>query len=295
MFKPRHPAEIDRGDSRLRFSERMEGLPRTLELARRPDRSDILSSLVYTADYLWEHGMRCDADPVECCRALTLAARARAALFVFDEIREPLRRWSLEEGEPVAYSKPVDESHLHSGKWCDAVIRSIITRQSDCLRELRYISFERLSISSSYSPNRKWDYHTTELHRVLASAAVDPTLKVALYFKQHEIQSRSRKLKKVIERARDADHRLMEALDEGSPERFNATLAERLDLSFKILDAQPDPEIRRNVAVLWPLQLNAVVAIARDRGFPIEVESDYLPRFWVSGEYFRRPADESDS
>ncbi len=286
MFIPRHDIKIDLAHSRERYEYELAAARRKLEILRDPTRSDLLTNLGMSAEAVYDHGLRIGADPAVCAWALTTAARANTAAFVFSDLKSVARPWQLDDGPPYAFSKLTDESSVHSGRWMDAIKQSIVSRQHDCLGELLPLTFEDLSRSSTRSADLKRDYHYVEQDRILAQAALDPDVPLAADYKLHAAGARPVKSRPVNRRIAEANVRMAEALDHRNTEEFNAALAESLKLRAVAFGKLAE-EYKQNHTALWPLGVIALVVLAHDRGMPIEVESDYLPRPWVIGEFFR--------
>lgn len=286
MFIPRHAVNLDPSHDRERYEYELDSARRKLEILRDPMRSDLLAPLGTSAGHVYDYGLRIAADPTVCAWALTVAARANTAVFVFRRLQNPSLAVRLDDGPTFTFITTVDESSVHSGRWVDAVQQAIVARRQDCLAELLPITYEELSRSSTSSANPTRDYHYAELHRVLARCAVDPTRRLAPDYLTHATGARPAKVRPVNQRIGEANNRMAEAIDAGDAVRFNGALAESLKLRRTAFADLPD-DTQRNHTALWPLGVIALAALAQDRGLTVEVESDYLPRLWVTGDLFR--------
>lgn len=287
MFIPRHDVEIDVNLSKENYERELASMKECLLIARDPHRVDLLRLFGMTAEHAYDWGLRIGADLAACAFALTVAARVNTALFVFAELTDPPRHWSLGDGYPVTFTKPVDESHVHAGTWMSAVGQSVVARQRDCLEFLLPITYERLAQSSTWSEEPERDYHYVERQRVLAAAALDPGRPIASGYKLHAAGAQPKRLRPSNRRELEASGRMVEALDAQAADAFNTALADVLRAHRETLSQTKNPERKRHSSALWPLGLIAIAAVAHDRGIPIQVESDYLPRPWVTGELFR--------
>jgi hypothetical protein len=286
MFIPRHDIKIDLAHSRGRYDYEQQSVREILNILRDPTRSDLLTHLGMSAEAVYDHGLRIGADPAVCAWALTTAARANTAVFVFAKLTDPPRQWQLDQGPPVTFTEPVCESTVHSGRWMEAVQQAVVARQYDCLAELLPISYVELSRSSTRSSAPDRDDHRVEQNRVLAQAALDPGRPLAAKYLLHAAGARPTKMPQVNRRIAEANDQMVNSLDTRDAVSFNTALAESLKLRA-VSSQRLNEEYKQNHTVLWPLGLIALVVLAHDRGMPIEVESDYLPRPWVIGEFFR--------
>ncbi|AWM40231.1 hypothetical protein GobsT_13170 [Gemmata obscuriglobus] len=289
MFVPQHAVKLDLADSRRRYEFEAEAVQKRLEILRDPSRVDLLTSLAHSAEVTYHHGLLISAAPRVCAWALAVAARANTAAFVFSDLKASPRPWRLDNGPPYSFYERVDESSVHSGRWVDAISQAVVARQVDCLIELRPIAYDALRRSSSRSSDPERDRHRVEQHRALAEAALDPDRPLAPDYLIHAAAARPAKVRPINRRIGEANDRMVNALDVQDAAKFNAALAESLELRRTAFADLPE-ETKGNHTALWPLGLIALVVLAHDRGIPIEVESDYLPRPWVTGELFQESA-----
>lgn len=287
MFVPRHQVDLELSHCRGRYDYELDSARQWLPILHDPRRSDGLIYLASAASHVYDNGLRIGADPAVVAWALTVAARANTAVFVFSDLVLRPRPWRLDtEGRSVTFDRPTSESSVHSGRWVDAAQQAVIARQHDCLAELLIITYDQLSRSSTRTTAPKRDYHYTELNLVLAAAALDPDRPLAKEYEYHAARSRPAKVKPAAERSAAATLRVVEAIDQRDTIAFNTALFEKLQHFREAVSAGSD-EYRRNTTALYPLGNIALAVLAHDRGIRVEVESDYLPRPWVTGELFR--------
>lgn len=286
MYIKRHEINPDLRNHGQNYDLNHRHVIELLDILRDPSRSDLLNSLGSSAEALCYNGMLTGQDPRVCAWGLQLSARAETSLFVFRCAKSNPRRWKLDMGLEVSFTKDVDRSHLHSSHWNDGLLQSLVTRQHDCLRELVSIPYDDLEGSSVEKPFSR-DHHYVEEQRLLALAALDPGKKLGEEYLFHSNGSSPVKMPSINRRIGVALDQMVYAFDAGDSASFNSNLVEALKLRPQAIKKLKE-EYRVNPSALWPLAIIGLVAMAYDRGMSIEVESDYLPREWVTGEYFHR-------
>jgi hypothetical protein len=265
------------------YFEDLERMSVRIEMARRS--SDVLTSLASIAEGVYMTGSVVAPDDAQTGFAIRVAAQANTATLVFAHIEAPPRYCPLGDGPPVTYDVPTDESHVHGGRWVQAFRQAVVSRQPDLLGHLKTIPGELLRLSSTRGDqiSNDWD----EFHRAI--------LTDRLFTRHPAFVSVTEWAARAQQRSRDGKAvilltvpyldvlRSMEQLDEA---KFSVALAEALRMHKKYWGGTE--ERRRDLNGLVSLKLTAAAALAWDRGLRFDVESDYMPRSWVTGELFRQ-------
>jgi hypothetical protein len=227
-------------------------------------------------------------DSIELKRALTIAANTAMSIFDLADLSNTIE-YDLYVGEGQAFSFPQTGPTSYSNCWTwetgyylglacreKHVLDSLVSKPTDIARqsslisnEYRYLMLDALK--SLYKPETP----ITEVSEKLTAAlrATDPDI--------------------VMEMTIDAtlniavpEMEMIFCLLEGDSEAFNVSLAKALELHKKHWSSTEqmsgDP---RGFIAIAPL---GIACYAYDAGFPIEVESEYIPKYILEKQFSDR-------
>jgi hypothetical protein len=242
-----------------------------------------LNLLASVARSVYRAGSVVAPDAPEVARALLIAAQAKTAIFVAARVEEPPRYVTLGEGPPITYSSPIDEAYVHVGTWTDAFYLAAITRQSDLLAVLRGVPTDLLRQSSTRGSDFAYQY-VDFLKDAWATA------QFTHYAEFIDLEKRCAACTDRTARCKYVRHltapflSVLRCVEAGDSASLNSALAEASKMHKKYWNASE--KLRNDFDGFVSLQLTAAAALAWDRGMRFDVESDYTPRSWVTGELF---------
>lgn len=235
-------------------------------------------------------GVLCPDAP-DTVRALLLAAQAGAGLFIFQRIEDPPRPFLLGDGPPVTYTTPVAPDYADVLTWTRAFYLTIVTRQADLTNELCRVTEDTLRGSGLILKGPvDTEYRFTEL---LKQVWHGPEFTRGALFHQvvadMEAAAGQRTKGGKYVRAITVPHlRVLRQLGERNADGFAAALEEAIQQHKKYWSSTE--QLRKEFDGFVSMKLTAAAALAWDRGLRFQVESDYLPWSWVTGELFQGPA-----
>ncbi len=277
----RHAVNLD-GFSEY-FKMQNARLDRVLQAARRD--ANNLYSLFQTAENIYFSGAVLAPDSPEVARALTLAAQAGAALFVFQQIDNPPRPFVLGEGSPVVYTEPAQSSCAAFPMWIQVFNLCLISRQPHLSDEVCRISNDIFRSSDIVGASDE-DYGFADMLRIVWTQehfTSDPI------FVREEADCR----RLAAGQTRTAGNvrrmtlpylQALRSLDQRDQANFASALTEALKGHKKFWSSA---KYRQQFNGFVSLELIAAGALAWDRGMRFEVESDYLPMSWIRGDLFQ--------
>ncbi|MCZ2342868.1 MAG: immunity 49 family protein [Bacteroidales bacterium] len=224
-------------------------------------------------------------DSPEVARALHLSAQALAAVFAF-RLAPLLEGYELGEGPPVRYPSPIDPSIPDVLIWRKAYDLTLITRQTVPLGYLCRVTKDTFRGSSlvGYTDEEYWFMELKQRAWQESGFGWEPLLaKCEAYEVRAAIISNSDGAE-AVRRVRAPYLRVLRKLGERDAAGLEAALTDALMLHKEYWSATE--ERRKELLGLVSLPLVALAALAWDRGLRFEVESDYLPWSWVTGEIF---------
>jgi Immunity protein 49 len=258
-------------------------LPKSLaNIAKKPSNlSSLLRSAINYAGYL----SVLEPSSPELKRALTIAANSAMSIFALadNSIAIEYDLW-VGEGEAFSFPQTGPTSYGHSGTWQTGyylalacrekhVLDSLVTKPTDIARQSSTIAneYEYLMIDalkSLYEPETPIAEVSEKLMAALRATdpdevmemTIDATLNIAV-----------------------PEMEMIFRLLEGDSEAFNAALAKALELHKKHWSSteqmSDDP---RGFIAIAPL---GIACYAYDAGFPIEVESEYIPKYILEKQF----------
>jgi Immunity protein 49 len=279
----RHPVDLEH--MRTLFRENSEYLGPRLERARQS--SHPLSGVIITAGFVYRAGVVLSPDSREAASALCLEAQANTAMLVFGRIEDPPRYCPLGEGPPVTYSEPADESHVHVGRWTDAWYQAAVTRQANLLSMLRDVPTDLLRRSST----RGSDFAYRHVDFIKETWLDARFIHHPVFTELEEISAACLDNTDRCQYVRHLTAPFLEVLrqiEKGDERQLDAALTEASQMHKKYWSATK--KRRQELEGLVSLKLTAAAALAWDRGMRFDVESDYIPKSWVTGELFTMAA-----
>jgi Immunity protein 49 len=279
----RHPIDLE-NTTRV-FKLNLGRLDSSLEAARRAVNN--LYSLFLTGKNVYYTGSVIAPDSPEVARALRLAARASTAIFVFAQLEDPPRYFSLGEGPPVTYPEPSSESCVELSTWQKAYYLAMITRQRDLLDELCQTPVDLLRRSSTGPRDREGlSYRLIELFQFIGREEHFTQHPVFVEWEAFCTSGPGGSAPGIVAYLGAPLLRVLKQFERRDEVGFNNALTEALQLHKKYWSSKE--KLRKDFEGLVSLPLTAVAALAWDRGMRFDVESDYMPRSWVTGELFTR-------
>lgn len=276
----RHPVDLQRITTV--FEWRRERLDRDLEGARVEPTG--LYSFLGEMECIYQAGSVLAPDSPVVARALRLAAQAGTALFVFQQIDSPPRSFVLGEGPPVTYTKPAGRSCASFYTWMKVFHLCLITRESPLSDEVCRVPNEVFRHSDIVGAADA-DYGFADLLRAVWSQERFTSHPA---FIRVEAECRQRASDRTpgasyVRRMTLPYLQALRQLEQRDDSGFAAALAEGLEGHKEFWSQE---KYREEFDGFVSLQLTAAAALAWDRGLRFEVESDYLPGFWVRGSLF---------
>jgi hypothetical protein len=276
----RHPVDVQRVTNV--FQSRQEDLAESLECARR--NSTTLDLLFRDASRIYLAGSVLAPNSPHVAHALTLAAQAGAALFLFQHIEDPPRPFVLGEGPPVVYVQPAGSSSAAFFNWMTVFYLCLITRQTHLTDEVCRVPNDVFRHSDIVGAATE-DYSYGDMLRAVWT---------------HEHFTRTPIFVRVeAECRRNADTnrrkpnyvrlitlpylQALRYLEERDDKGFAAALTEALQGHKEYWSHS---KYRQEFNGFVSVPLTAVAALAWDRGLRFAVDSDYLPLSWVRGDLF---------
>lgn len=247
--------------------------------------SSSLTGAIGAARGCYQFGSLFEPDSHTVVKAIRVGAEANAALVAAAWLEGPPSLYRLGDGPPVSYSgdRPIDSAHV--GHWLAGFDLAMISRQHDLLDLLASISTDALRKSPTTS-SPEVTFRAVDLRRALWIAprvTADPAY---LWQCQFVAGCTSRSLLHRANRTLGRSYlALFPPLERGDEAAFSEALTEAL-LQHKQFYSSTD-KLRKEPEGFVSLSLTAVAALAWDRGLRFDVESDYAPRSWVTGELFR--------
>jgi hypothetical protein len=227
------------------------------------------------------------ADPVaeqeETYRSVREVAEAGAAFFKAGLITEG--GFSATVGGSSVVLKPLApvNSKYHVGNWLDSLWAAVICRDRQFVRDLTAVPAERLRVAGLSSPEYK--YAWAEALRAFFSGGEDvyPLINRALELTGPE---REDVVPEIALYRHVSPMKLLFDVAAGRADEFNAGLREAVDLHRRFWTANGERASRPDG--FFALSCTALAAVAYDRGIPVDVESDYLPRHFVEPTWLHR-------
>jgi hypothetical protein len=222
-----------------------------------------------------------DPKSVKVGQALKLSAQAGAALFVCQPPGPP-PLVEIGDGPLVHYDKPAPRELAAFTTWLDAFYLCLVARQAaliDCLCRVPNDVFRTSDVVGAADT----DYDFADLLRAVwmqEHFTTDPVFDCV----EASCQAQPAKAKYVhgvtIPFLRAL--RNLEARDESG---FSEALSDGLRGHKAFYSTK---KYRQEFSGLVSLMLTSVAALAYDRGMRFDVQSDYMPQSWVTGEVFRQ-------
>jgi hypothetical protein len=283
MKIPRHPIDIK--EEKAAYLEEYPRMLIRIELARKSN--DVLSTLSSIATSVYQMGSAIAPDTSEVAQALRLGAQANTALLVFAQLGDRPRYLPLGDGPPVTYSEPTDASYVHPYRWVDAFRLGVVTRQVGLVAALCAISTEQLK--ESPTRGEQWAYDWADLHRALWQDPSSFTRASAFVACEQDcLESLRRgKLDKAVRLLTVPYFEVLRRLEQRDEPGFADALAKALRQHQDYWGATA--KHRNKLEGFVSLQLTAAAVLAYDCGLRFDVQSDYMPASWVTGELFRSP------
>jgi len=214
--------------------------------------------------------------------ALRHSAQALTALAMLETSTGPTYAYRLGDASPLA-SLPVSQRFLDPSLWDKAYELSLITRESGLTSDLCGVESTTIGRACGLQPGHPsivffdWAKEVWQSPKFLdgpalrgceaACAALPPG--PGTPFNEQITKSRLTVVRALA----------------GATQ---AVVNEAFDRALRSHQAywSSSRELRKNLTGFVSLPLTALAALAWDRGIQVAVESDYLPRTWVTGEVF---------
>lgn len=226
-----------------------------------------------------------ETDSLRMAGILRVAAQAFTAAFACPRPDSPARPVRIGDGPLVIYDQQAPKFYTTATPWSTAFMLSILTRQRELLDILLAVppNLLRLSAPEGYEDRYYW----SELWRAIGQSK--PVIGHSAYewLRRFVDSCTSRSDVDVRVRELDGPHLdLFAPLEEKNERQFETVLAEALKRHRKYWGATAK---RRQDRSGWvSIRLTATAALAYDRGLRFDVQSDYMPQSWVTGEVFRQ-------
>lgn len=248
-------------------------------------RTTALSGLMM--DALSHLGHRCAVDPLgsngDTWDSLCFAAEVGDAIYAVATAEEGATVEIALQGKqiPVTATGPV--YFASGGTWLTANHLAAIARDVAKTQRLSEVPLDVLRGSGSEEPEyvflmvdmfQKFNLQQHGVHEALNAAlkATDPA----------EIDPVHREHVRVVAFPQlNMFHNIINA---GREEQFNTSLAEALELYKELWSTEENEESPNGYVAIGPLGL---ASVAHDAGIPIEVDSEYLPRYLHNGSWTR--------
>lgn len=225
-------------------------------------------------------------DAPEVGRALRLSAQALGAIFAF-RLDPPPDTYELGEGPPVRYVTPIDPSIPDILTWRDAYDLALIARQVPALGYLCRAAKDTFR-GSGLTGYTDEEYLFMELKQ---QVWLDPSFGwERLLAACEELKARSAEISQrepaaMVRHLELPYYRALRELGARSATGLEAALTEALVQHKEYWSATA--KRRQEKIGFVSLRLVGLAALAWDRGLRFQVESDYLPWSWVTGDLFR--------
>ena len=285
MTVPRHTLPFLPEDTRVYFLDEVGEVGKFLRSAQNKPRNLHLFHLVAKNVYLT--GAVVDPSATAVAEALRHGCQALAALVGIETSTGATYTYQLGDGPPATVPLPPDSRFLDLTIWDRAFQLGLISRQPDLIESLfrpgvaaiaracglteddDNVPFIELARQLWHSPHFKL-YPALEACEAVAERCAAKPRPGGLY-----VQCVTQPYLTAIR-----------ALAGGDAAGINAAFTAALKGHKRYWSSTK--KLRQDVAGYVSLPLTSLAALAYDRGVRIDVESDYLPRPWVTGEVFRR-------
>jgi hypothetical protein len=224
-------------------------------------------------------------DAAETAHALRLGAQTTAALFAFLVPGDGPPPVPPGDGPPVVFRRPPEPGTAAGDRLTQGLKLATITRQHDLVSFLGAVPTARIPRAPAASGVRTHQW--VDLHRALVTGGPVAQHPAFLALREaYTAESEGRSAADKVNRLLMLPYfEVLRRLDEGDPVAFNQALADAVRQHKRYWSST---ERLRNDPQGWvSINLTAAAALAHSRGLPVEVDSDYVPRSWITGELFR--------
>ena len=253
------------------------------EAARsRPGNLHLLHTVV---ESVYTNGAVCPAEPA-VADALRLGCQALAALVGIETSTGATYTYQLGDGPPATVPLPPDSRFLDLLMWFQACHLALITRQHGLMDMLCATPTPGLARACGLAPDHASMPFVELMKEVWRTPAFtdNETLSecVGVYARNGSGRGPGALYDECVTQPYLAAIR---ALAGGDATGINAAFTAALKGHKRYWSSTK--KLRQDVAGYVSLPLTSLAALAYDRGVRIDVESDYLPRPWVTGEVFK--------